>query len=101
MDRLLLHWEAGLRRLPFFTQRTALLLLGVLVATLAMVGGVVMLVGWPGAAGPLPGRRGRVSGPGPTPAARRWPPRPRRTLPPGRARRTPRPPPTGRRPGRR
>ncbi len=58
--RLLLHWEAGLRRLPFFTQRTAVLLLGVLVATLAMVGGVVMLVGWPGANGPthlVPGER--------------------------------------------
>jgi hypothetical protein len=49
--RLLLHWEAGLRRLPFFTQRTAVLLLGVLVATLAMLGGVVALVGWPGAGG--------------------------------------------------
>ena len=41
--------EAGLSRLPFFTQRTAVLLLGVLVATLAMLGGVVALVGWPGA----------------------------------------------------
>jgi hypothetical protein len=60
MDRLLLHWEAGLRRLPFFTQRTAVLLLGVLVATLAMLGGVVALVGWPGANGPahlVPGER--------------------------------------------
>ena len=60
LDGLLLHWEAGLRRLPFFTQRTAVLLLGVLVATLAMVGGVVMLVGWPGANGPthlVPGER--------------------------------------------
>ena len=60
MDRLLPHWEAGLRRLPFFTQRTAVLLLGVLVATLAMLGGVVALVGWPGANGPahlVPGER--------------------------------------------
>jgi hypothetical protein len=35
-------------------------LLGVLVATLAMLGGVVALVGWPGAAGParlVPGER--------------------------------------------
>jgi hypothetical protein len=60
LDRLLLHWEAELRRLPFFTQRTAVVLLGVLVATLAMLGGVVALVGWPGAAGPthlVPGER--------------------------------------------
>ena len=60
MDRLPLYWEAGLRRLPFFTQRTAVLLLGVLVAALAMVGGVVALVGWPGANGPahlVPGER--------------------------------------------
>jgi hypothetical protein len=54
LDRLPLDWEAGLRRLAFFTQRTAVLLLGVLVATLAMVGGVVALVGWPGANGPAP-----------------------------------------------
>jgi predicted lipid-binding transport protein (Tim44 family) len=60
LDRLPLYWEAGLRRLPFFTQRTAVLLLGVLVAALAMVGGVVALVGWPGANGPahlVPGER--------------------------------------------
>jgi hypothetical protein len=60
LDRLLLHWEAELRRLPFFTQRTAVVLLGVLVATLAMLGGVVALVGWPGANGPtrlVPGER--------------------------------------------
>jgi hypothetical protein len=30
LHRLPLYWEAGLRRLPFFTQRTAVLLLGVL-----------------------------------------------------------------------
>ena len=39
--RLELGWRAGLRRLPFFTQRTAVLLVGVLVASLAMLGGVV------------------------------------------------------------
>jgi hypothetical protein len=57
---LRVDWEAGLGRLPFFTQRTAVLLLGVLVATLAMLGGVVALVGWPGAGGPthlVPGER--------------------------------------------
>ena len=132
LDRLSLQWEAELRRLPWFTQRTAVVLLGVLVATRrrrsgidvalawpvapagppharrayptgvsAMLGGVVALVGWPGAGGParlvpvsgpvrlrrparslatgpLPGRRGRVPGPGLTPAARRRPPRPQR-----------------------
>jgi hypothetical protein len=58
--RLELEWRAGLRRLPFFTQRTAVLLVGVLVAALAMLGGVVALVGWPGANGPahlVPGER--------------------------------------------
>jgi hypothetical protein len=49
---LRLGWRAGLRRLPFFTQRTAVLLVGVLAATLAMLGGVVALVGWPGSGGP-------------------------------------------------
>jgi hypothetical protein len=61
-------WEAGLRRLPFFTQRTAVLLLGVLVATVALLGGVVALVGWPGANGPnrlVPGEQaGRAQGSG-------------------------------------
>jgi hypothetical protein len=60
LRRLRVDWEAGLGRLPFFTQRTAVLLLGVLVATLAMLGGVVALVGWPGAGGPthlVPGER--------------------------------------------
>jgi hypothetical protein len=60
-ERLWLGWQDGLRVLPFFTQRTAVLLLGVLVATLALLGGVVALVGWPGAAtGPtrlVPGER--------------------------------------------
>jgi hypothetical protein len=46
--RLRRRWQAGLRQLPFFTQRTAVLLVGVLVATLALLGGVVALVGWPG-----------------------------------------------------
>ena len=58
--RLELGWRASLRRLPFFTQRTAVLLAGVLVASLAMLGGVVALVGWPGANGPthlVPGER--------------------------------------------
>jgi hypothetical protein len=58
--RLGLGWPAGLQRLPFFTQRTAVLLLGVLVAALAMLGGAVALVGWPGANGPthlVPGER--------------------------------------------
>jgi hypothetical protein len=68
-------WRVGLVRLPLFTQRTAVLLLGVLVATLAMLGGVVALVGWPGAGGPthlVPGERaGRApeSRPGPGTAA--------------------------------
>ena len=66
LRRLRVDWEAGLGRLPFFTQRTAVLLLGVLVATLAMLGGVVALVGWPGAGGPthlVPGERaGRPAG---------------------------------------
>jgi hypothetical protein len=73
--RLAAGWEAGLGRLPFFTQRTAVLLVGVLVATLALLGGVVALVGWPGAGGPtrlVPGERaGRApeSRPGPGEAA--------------------------------
>jgi hypothetical protein len=37
--RLLLEWEAGLRGLPLFTQRPSVPLLGVLVATLALLGG--------------------------------------------------------------
>ena len=56
LDRLTLQWEAELRRLPCFTQRTAVVLPGVS----AMLGGVVALVGWPGADGParlVPGER--------------------------------------------
>jgi hypothetical protein len=75
--RLELGWRAGLRRLPFFTQRTAVLLVGVLVAALAMLGGAVALVGWPGANGPTHrgtrvrrcGRRGRVDPAALTPGA--------------------------------
>jgi hypothetical protein len=73
--QLELGWRAGLRRLPFFTQRTAVLLVGVLVASLAMVGGGVALVGWPGANGPthlVPGEQaGQLpeSRPGPGSAA--------------------------------
>jgi hypothetical protein len=50
--KLRLDWRVGLLRLPFFTQRTAVLLLGVLVATLALLGGVVALIGSPWSAGP-------------------------------------------------
>jgi hypothetical protein len=39
-----LDWEEGLRRLPFFTQRAVVALLGVLVATLALLGGLASLV---------------------------------------------------------
>jgi hypothetical protein len=39
-----LDWEEGLRRLPFFTQRAVVALLGVLVATLALLGGLAALV---------------------------------------------------------
>ena len=46
--RLELGWRTSLRRLPFFTQRTAVLLVGVLVASLAMLGGVVALAGGAG-----------------------------------------------------
>jgi len=50
--KLRLDWRVGLLRLPFFTQRTAVLLVGVLVATLALLGGVVTLIGSPWSAGP-------------------------------------------------
>jgi len=61
-SRLRLDWEIGLHRLPFFTQKVAVMLLGALVATLALLGGVVSLVGPPGADGPthlVPGNTGR------------------------------------------
>ena len=63
---LRLDWQRGLRHLPFFTQRTAVLLLGVLVATLALLGGVVALVGWPGANGPTRLVPGGQAAPPPT-----------------------------------
>jgi hypothetical protein len=50
--KLRLDWRVGLLRLPFFTQKTAVLLVGVLVATLALLGGVVALIGSPWSAGP-------------------------------------------------
>jgi hypothetical protein len=72
--RLRLDWRDGLRVLPCFTQPTAVLLLGVLVASLAMIGGVVALVGWPGAGGPtrlVPGERaGQAPVSRPEPAGR-------------------------------
>lgn len=37
-DRLKLDWEIGLHRLPAFTQRTAVLLLGVVVAAFVLIG---------------------------------------------------------------
>ena len=61
-SRLRLDWEIGLHRLPFFTQKVAVMLLGALVATLALLGGVASLVGPPGADGPdqlVPGGSGR------------------------------------------
>lgn len=60
-SRLRLDWEVGLHRLPFFTQKVAVMLLGALVASLALLGGVVSLVGPPGADGPdqlVPGDAG-------------------------------------------
>jgi len=47
LDELRLDWEAGLHRLPFFTQRTAVVLLGILVATLALLGGLTAIVRTP------------------------------------------------------
>jgi hypothetical protein len=66
-NTLQLEWEAGLRRLPFFTQRLAVVLLGLLVVSLALVGATVIL--WSGAQrselplGPPPEHR---NPPGPT-----------------------------------
>jgi hypothetical protein len=51
-SKLRLDWEVGRHRLPFFTQQVAVVLLGVLVATLALLGGVVALLGPPEAGGP-------------------------------------------------
>src|SRR4029450_11399546 len=70
-----LDWEQGLRRLPFFTQRAVVALLGVLVATLALLGGLVAIV-----RAPPPQRRGKAlpvpARPGPA-----GPPWPRRRVP--------------------
>jgi hypothetical protein len=49
-SKLRLDWEIGLHRLPFFTQKVAVMLLAALVASLALLGGVVTLIGQPGAA---------------------------------------------------
>jgi hypothetical protein len=60
-SRLRLDWEIGLHRLPFFTQKVAVVLLGALVASLALLGGVTSLVGPPGGDGPdrlVPGDSG-------------------------------------------
>jgi hypothetical protein len=65
-SRLRLDWEMGLHRLPFFTQKVVVMLLGVLVATLALLGGLATLVGPPGADGPdhlVPGSTPRPPGP--------------------------------------
>jgi hypothetical protein len=64
--RLRLDWEMGLHRLPFFTQKVVVMLLGVLVATLALLGGLATLVGPPGADGPdhlVPGSTPRPPAP--------------------------------------
>jgi hypothetical protein len=56
-------WEAGLRRLPFFTQRTAVLLLGVLVATRERRLGIDVAFARPAAsAGPPHARRACPTG---------------------------------------
>ncbi len=43
-DRWRLEWEAGLRRLPFFIQRLAVVLVAVAVAVLALLGGLAVLI---------------------------------------------------------
>jgi hypothetical protein len=72
-----LDWEHGLRRLPFFTQRAVVALLGVLVATLALLGGLAALVqappspreveGTPGPGQPGPGGTTLAPPPGAVP----------------------------------
>jgi hypothetical protein len=46
---LKLEWQVGLRRLPFFTQRLAVALLGLLLVSLALVGALTIL--WSGSQG--------------------------------------------------
>ena len=46
-DTLKLEWAIGLQRLPFFTQRFAVALLGLLVVSLALVGAMMILWGGP------------------------------------------------------
>jgi hypothetical protein len=65
-EQFKLDWEAGLRRLPFFTQRTAVALLGVLVATLALLGGLASIVRSPDRQ--IRGAPGEIGGPATTQA---------------------------------
>ncbi len=65
-EQFKLDWEAGLRRLPFFTQRTAVALLGVLVATLALLGGLASIVRSPDRQ--IQGAPGEIGGPATTQA---------------------------------
>jgi hypothetical protein len=46
-DMLKLEWQVGLRRLPFFTQRLAVALLGLLLVSLALVGALAVVWGGP------------------------------------------------------
>ncbi len=46
-DTFKLEWEIGLQRLPFFTQRLAVALLGLLLVSLALVGAMMILWGGP------------------------------------------------------
>jgi hypothetical protein len=43
-DRWRLDWEAALRALPFFIQRLAVVLAGLVVAVLALLGGLAVLI---------------------------------------------------------
>lgn len=58
-EELKLDWQVGLHRLPFFTQRAAVALLGILVATLALLGGLAVVLRTPQA-----GRPPALTGPG-------------------------------------
>src|SRR6266511_2293227 len=46
-DTARLEWRIGLQRLPFFTQRLAVGLLGLLVVSLALVGAMAIISGGP------------------------------------------------------